>query len=105
MTKAALDALAFAHITGRMPKFLRFATWQAVFRCGDGTATDYRTKPECLEMAEAHPMTQTFRKLAADGWTIDASANHDKVRAGVAMRRRNAAGDEQVRILPSGLTS
>lgn len=101
LTKAALNALAFAHLTGTMPKYLRLNTWTVVYGCLESTATEYRAKPECLPLVDAHPMTRTVRKLEAQGWRIDRSGYHVKVSQGVGMVRDG----QETRVWPSGKSS
>jgi len=102
LTKAALNALAFAHLTGRMPKYIRLNTWHVVYNCLEGTALEYQLKPECLPLVAEHPMVTAVRQLEAEGWRIDKSGYHVKVRQGVGLVREVGDKRQETRVWPSG---
>jgi hypothetical protein len=110
MTEAAYNALAYVHLTGRMPKYIRHHTWMAVYWMVDSVPFDVSNpggpdkvvKQEHAATAEAHPMVATVRQLQAAGWSIDKNLGRRRVRSGIGLVKPGLHRTAETAVYPDG---
>lgn len=85
MTKAVRNALAYVHLTGTMPKYLRQGTWAQTYQqvdTGQGYG-NYRLIDPSL--VEGHPQVVTIERLIVKGWKVCKGVKKS-VREGICLR-------------------
>lgn len=82
LSPAVRRALAYVHLTGRIPIGIRNSTWGAVYeRCNKHP---YKVKPEFVADVERHPLCRAAAELISRGFQTTSWANAGRTANSVA---------------------
>lgn len=109
-SKSARNAIAYVHLTGRMPKYIRHETFMSVYYHTDSVPFDINNiggptksvKSEHVAEIEAHPQVVKVRELQADGWRIEPDLGRMRVRSGVTLYKLGKDRKAETTVYPDG---